>query len=66
MHDVEQIAERAVRMVTEGVVAAVDGSLVELKPASLCVHGDTPGAVQMALAVRSALEAAGVEFARFS
>lgn len=66
LHDVEQIAERAVRMVTEGVVAAVDGNLVELKPASLCVHGDTPGAVQMALAVRSALETAGVELARFS
>lgn len=66
LQDVEQIAARAVRMVTEGVVEAVDGSVVELQPASLCVHGDTPGAVQMALAVRSALEAAGVKLARFS
>lgn len=66
LHDVEQIAARAVRMVTEGVVEAVDGSLVEMQPASLCVHGDTPGAMQMALAVRSALENAGVGIARFS
>lgn len=65
LYDVEQIATRAVRMVTEGVVEAVDGSLVDLRPASLCVHGDTPGAVQMARAVRLALENAGVQLARF-
>ena len=66
LHDVAQIAARAVRIVTDGVVGAVDGSLVELRPASLCVHGDTPGAVAMARAVRAALEAAGVRLARFN
>lgn len=65
LHDVEDIAARAVRMVTDGVVEAVDGSLVDMQPASLCVHGDTPGAVQMARAVRTALETAGVRLARF-
>ncbi|NYE96107.1 UPF0271 protein [Psychromicrobium silvestre] len=66
LHDAEAIAQRAVRMVLEGVVEAVDGSLVQLRPDSLCVHGDTPGAVQMAAAVRTALTEAGVRVERFS
>jgi len=41
-------------------VEAIDGTLVEARAASLCVHGDSPGAVAMARAVRAALDAAGV------
>jgi hypothetical protein len=48
-------------MVTEGVVVAVDGTAVDLQVGSLCVHGDTPGAVGLARAVRGALEAADHE-----
>jgi UPF0271 protein len=59
------IAERVVRMVRDGVVEAVDGSLVEVGPASICVHGDTPGAVAMARAIRAALGSAGVRVAAF-
>lgn len=59
--DPGEAAARAVRMATEGVVAAVDGTVVRLDAASLCVHSDTPGAVPVARAVRAALEAAGVE-----
>jgi UPF0271 protein len=55
------VAERAVRLAREGVVEAVDGSLVRADAASLCVHGDSPSAVDMARAVRAALDAAGVE-----
>ena len=49
-----------------GGVHAGDGSWVPLRPASLCVHGDSPGALQMARAVRHALEDAGVVIAPFS
>ena len=61
LDDPELVAERAVRLAREGVVEAVDGSLVRADAASLCVHGDSPSAVDMARAVRAALDAAGVE-----
>lgn len=63
--DASEIADRAVRMVTEGTVDAVDGAAVGLEVDSLCVHGDTPGAVAMAGAVRSALAAADVQVEPF-
>jgi UPF0271 protein len=47
-------------------VIAVDGSTVDLDARSLCVHGDTPGAVELARAVRAALLAAGVELRSFA
>ena len=58
--------ERAVRIATEGTVVAVDGSVVAVPADSLCVHSDTPGSVQIASAVRSALAAAGVEVRPFA
>ncbi|GAA4628370.1 LamB/YcsF family protein [Cellulomonas oligotrophica] len=58
--DPEQAAERAVRMAVEGVVVAVDGTVLPLRAASLCVHSDTPGAVALATAVRGALVGAGL------
>ncbi len=61
LHDPQLVAARAVRLVTEGVVEAVDGTLVASEAMSLCVHGDSPGAVAMARAVRAALDAAGIE-----
>ena len=61
LDDPEQVAARAVRLAREGVVEAIDGSLVTADAASLCVHGDSPAAVEMARAVRAALDAAGVE-----
>lgn len=54
------VAHRAVRLVTEGVVAAADGSAVRVAAASLCLHGDSPAAVAMARAVRAALTGAGI------
>jgi UPF0271 protein len=61
LDDPEAVAARAVRLVRDGVVEALDGTLVEVDAASLCVHGDSPAAVDMARAVRTALDAAGVE-----
>ena len=60
LHDVEEVAQRVLRMVTEGKVTAIDGAEVSLKPDTICVHGDTPGALEMIKAIRARLEIAGV------
>lgn len=66
LHDPVQIAARCRRLVTEGVIDAVDGHSVAVAADSICVHGDTPGAVEIARAVRRELEQAGVEIAAFA
>jgi UPF0271 protein len=58
-------AERMVRLVTDGTIEAVDGSAVRVEADSLCVHGDSPGAVAMAARVREALREAGVDLQAF-
>jgi 5-oxoprolinase (ATP-hydrolysing) subunit A len=63
--DPDRIAERAVEMVTNGSVSSVEGTTVAVDAESLCVHGDTPGAVEIARAVRSALTDAGVRIEAF-
>jgi len=65
LHDVEFVAARAVRMVTNKSVIAIDGSEIEVDFNSLCVHGDTPEAVQIAGAVRDALAAADISLRPF-
>ena len=60
LHDVNFVAARAVRMVTNRSVFAIDGSEIAVEFDSLCVHGDTPEAVQIAGAVRDALTAAQI------
>lgn len=65
LHDAAAIAARAVRM-AEGEVVAIDGSTIPLDVASLCVHGDTPGAVAIARRVRAALDAASVPVVPFA
>jgi UPF0271 protein len=62
----ERIAARAVAMVTSGTLDARDGTAVPVAPESLCLHGDSPGAVASALAVRDALAAAGVALRPFA
>jgi UPF0271 protein len=66
LHDPDQVAARAVAMATEGRVGTVDGGEVAVEVRSLCVHGDTPGAVDLARAVRAALEEAGVALEAFA
>ncbi|GLZ33141.1 UPF0271 protein [Lentzea sp. NBRC 105346] len=63
LHQPAEIAERCVQLATEGWVRGIDGRAVTVRADSICVHGDTPGAVAVARAVRAALEAAGVEVA---
>ncbi|MBS0507285.1 MAG: LamB/YcsF family protein [Proteobacteria bacterium] len=60
LHDSALVARRMLRLVRDGVVEAVDGSLARVQAQSICVHGDSAGAVEMARAVRQALAADGV------
>jgi UPF0271 protein len=66
LHDADVIADRCVRMVTTGTVDALDGTPVTVRARSICVHGDTPGAVAIARRVRAALLGAGVTVRRFT
>jgi 5-oxoprolinase (ATP-hydrolysing) subunit A len=65
LHDPTEIADRVAAMVDSGRVAAIDGTTVELDVESVCVHGDSPGAVQIATAVRERLNAAGTDIRAF-
>jgi UPF0271 protein len=60
IHDHEIVAKRGLRMALEGKVVAMDGTEIELKPDTLCVHGDNPAAVDMVKRIRQELKDAGV------
>lgn len=64
--DTDAVVARAVRLAERGELVAVDGTVLPTDAASLCLHGDTPGAVGHARAVRGALTSAGVDLAAFS
>lgn len=66
LHDPAAIAERCVRIATKGEVVAVDETVVPAPADSLCVHGDSPGAVEIARQVRRALDGAGVAVSPFA
>jgi len=61
IHDADRVLARVVTMVKERVVVAVDGTRVPLGFDTMCVHGDTPGAAQLAAQVRAALVRDGIE-----
>jgi len=65
LHDPDEVAERVLRMVTEGTVIAIDGSVVPVNAQSVCIHGDSPGATAMAVAVRSRLDAENIDIRSF-
>ena len=60
IHDSALVVSRAIRMVKERVVEAVDGTVVPIEADTICLHGDTPGAADLAARLRAGLEAAGV------
>ncbi|KIP52139.1 hypothetical protein SD72_10635 [Leucobacter komagatae] len=66
LHDPDLVAERMLRLAQHGTVTARDGSEVAVHAESICVHGDSPDAVNMARAVRAALLGAGVTLQNFS
>ncbi|MBJ7264410.1 MAG: LamB/YcsF family protein [Burkholderiaceae bacterium] len=66
LHDAALIADRMLRLASEGVIEAIDGSTVCIGADSICVHGDSPGAVAIAKQVRQHLETAGVSIRPFT
>jgi len=66
LHDPDAVAARMLRLAQEGVVQAIDGSTVRVQADSICVHGDSPGAVAMARQVRAVLERSGVAVRAFA
>jgi UPF0271 protein len=64
--DPDLVAARAVELARYGTVETVSGHRLTLRPRSVCLHGDTPGAVTLATAVRAALVQAGVTLAPFA
>ena len=66
LHDEQLVAQRMLRLVQEGVVQAIDGSETRVQADSICVHGDSPGAVAMARAVRDRLTQAAVTLQAFA
>jgi UPF0271 protein len=65
LSDPDEVAARCVRLATEGTVVAVDGTVLKVDARSVCVHGDSPGAVQLARAIRDGLTEAGVRLRSF-
>ena len=63
VYDSSAVVERAVGMVTGGVVTAVNGEAIPVLADTICIHGDTPNATELAVSVRRGLEAAGVNVA---
>ncbi|MBB3610350.1 5-oxoprolinase subunit PxpA [Rhizobium sp. BK602] len=60
LHDPEVIADRMLQLVREGTLQAIDGSTIRLEAQSICVHGDSPGAVAIAQQIRRRFEAEGI------
>ena len=66
LSDVDTVVARTVELATRGVIAAEDGTTIACAVESVCLHGDTPGAVNLARRVRDALTEAGVPLRPFS
>lgn len=65
LHDATMIATRVVRMAQSGEVVAASGKRIAMQMDTVCIHGDTPGAVEIGRAVRQGLDAAGIEVRAF-
>ena len=64
--DPEVVAARVTRLVTDGTLQSISGQELRISARSVCIHGDTPGAVALARGVRTALQQAGVTLAPFA
>lgn len=63
IHDHQQVAEKVLKLVTEGSVVCADGSEIQLAADTICVHGDNPAALQLVKRIRDTLKASAVEIA---
>jgi len=66
IHDLNEVVERSLQMVTEGKIVSVEGDIVEVQADSICLHGDTPGAVDMAETLKKQFLESGVEITPLS
>ncbi|CAM5782703.1 5-oxoprolinase subunit PxpA [Castellaniella caeni] len=66
LHDPDHVAARMLDWVRTGTLPAIDGTPIRVQADSICVHGDSPGAVAMARAVRARLDVAGVALRPFA
>ncbi|EJK83666.1 LamB/YcsF family protein [Agrobacterium rhizogenes] len=66
IHDLQKSMDQVLSMVRDGEIPTIGGRKLPVQAASICVHGDTPGAVAMAQSLRNALAAEGIEFASFA
>ncbi len=66
LHDAGQVAERMLQWVQTGEITAISGRRIRLQADSICVHGDSPGAVEMARRLRQRLDGAGVPLEAFA
>ncbi|PHM74490.1 LamB/YcsF family protein [Xenorhabdus kozodoii] len=65
LHDAELVAQRMLQLVTEGGIESIDGKFTPIQADSICVHGDSPGAVAMAKQVKTVLQQAGMTIRSF-
>ena len=65
LHDAKEITDRVVRMVQDGAVVSVTGKVIKMRMDTVCIHGDTPGAVEIARVLRKGLSDAGIAVAPF-
>lgn len=66
LHDADRVAERMLRWAQTGELLSVNGHAVRVQADSICVHGDSPGAVEMARRIRARFAGAGVPLAPFA
>lgn len=65
LHDAQHIAERMLQLITQGGVTSIEGEFTPVKADSICVHGDSPGAIEMARQIRNLLEEKGIAIRAF-
>ncbi|HEX4502319.1 MAG TPA: 5-oxoprolinase subunit PxpA [Scandinavium sp.] len=65
IHDAQEVAQRVVEMITKGGVMSIEGEFTPICADSICVHGDSPGAVEMARQIRQRLDAEGISVRAF-
>ncbi|TDX16648.1 UPF0271 protein [Buttiauxella sp. BIGb0552] len=66
LHDAKLIAQRMLQLITQGGVTSIEGQFTPIKADSICVHGDSPGAIEMARQIRNLLEEKGIAIRAFA
>jgi len=64
IRDIDAVAERVVRIAIDGTAEAITGETIPMEADTICLHGDTPGAVTLASAIKARLQREGVQLAR--